>query len=123
MLLDYDLVPPTEITPTLTLTLTWQALEPVTGDYTIFVHALAEGTKIAQRDTRPCDGACPTPNWAPGRIIMDRHQLGLAPDAAVGPGQLPPAPDQLAVGLYLLDSGERATVVGRDENTVFIDVP
>jgi hypothetical protein len=32
MLLDYDLVPPTAITPTLTLTLTWQALEPVTGD-------------------------------------------------------------------------------------------
>jgi hypothetical protein len=121
MLLDYDLVPPTAITPTLTLTLTWQALEPVTGDYTIFVHALAGGAKIAQRDTRPCDGECPTTSWEPGRIILDRYQLDLVSDAAAGPGQLPPGPYQLAVGLYLLDSGERATVVGRDDNTVFID--
>jgi hypothetical protein len=109
-------VPPTEIRPTLTLTLTWQALEPVSGDYTIFVHALAEDAKIAQRDTRPCDGECPTTSWEPGRIILDRYQLDLPPDAAT-------EPDQLAVGLYLLDSGERATVVGRDDNTVFIDVP
>jgi hypothetical protein len=116
MLLDYDLVPPTEIRPTLTLTLTWQALEPISGDHTIFVHALAEDAKIAQRDTRPCDGECPTTSWEPGRIILDRYQLDLPPDAAT-------EPDQLAVGLYLLDSGERATVVGRDDNTVFIDVP
>jgi hypothetical protein len=123
MLLDYDLVPPTEITPTLTLTLTWQALEPVTDDYTIFVHAFAQGTKVAQRDTRPCNGECPTTSWEPGRIIMDRYQLDLAPEAAAGPGQLPPVPDQLGVGLYLLDSGERATVVGRDDDTVLINVP
>ncbi len=123
MLLEYDLVPPTEITPTLALTLTWQALEPVSGDYTIFVHALAGGEKIAQRDTRPCEGTCPTTSWEPGRIIIDRYQLELGPGAVEGAGHLPPGPDQLAVGLYLLDSGERAAVVGRDDNTVYIDVP
>jgi hypothetical protein len=116
VLLDYEVVPATEITPTLTLTLTWQAVAPVDGDYTVFVHALAaDGAKVAQRDTRPCNGECPTPTWQPGAIITDRYQLTLAPDA-------PASPSRLAVGLYLLDSGDRAAVVGRDDKTVFLDV-
>jgi hypothetical protein len=116
VLLNYEVMPSSEITPTLMLTLTWQAVAPVGGDYTVFVHALAEdGTKVAQRDTRPCTGACPTPTWQPGEIITDRHQLTLAPDA-------PASPSRLAVGLYLLDSGDRAAVVGRDDETVFLDV-
>jgi hypothetical protein len=124
MLLDYDIASPTEITPTLTLTLTWQAVEPIADDYTVFVHVLAEGdARVAQRDTRPCDGECPTQSWQPGELIVDRYQLNLVPDATTEPGQLPPGPYHLAIGLYLLDSGDRATVVGRDDNTVFIDVP
>lgn len=117
MILDYDIAPPTEITPTLTLTLTWQAVEPVTGDYTVFVHVLTQdGAKAAQRDTRPCGGECPTQSWQPGQIIADRYQLDL-PDA------VPPGPYHLAIGLYLLDSGERATVVGRDDQMAIFDVP
>jgi hypothetical protein len=116
MLLDYEVALPTEITPTLTLTLTWQAVSPVEGDYTVFVHALTEnGTKVAQRDTRPCNGECPTPTWQPGEIITDRYQLALGPEAPAGPSRL-------AVGLYLLESGERAAVVSRDDRTVFLDV-
>jgi hypothetical protein len=117
MLLDYQADLATEITPTLTLTLTWQAVEPVAEDYTVFVHALAAGdTKVAQRDTRPCDGECPTNTWQAGEIIVDRHQLALPPNA-------PPGPYRLAVGLYLLDTGDRAIVVGREDRTVLIDVP
>jgi hypothetical protein len=116
MLLDYEAAPATEITPTLTLTLTWQAVEPVAADYTVFVHALAAGdTKVAQRDSRPCDGECPTNTWQPGEIIVDRHQLAL-------PLNAPPGPYGLAVGLYLLDTGERAAVMGREDQTVLIDV-
>ncbi|MFC2037602.1 hypothetical protein ACFLYD_06520 [Chloroflexota bacterium] len=117
MVLDYEVTPPTEITPTLTLTLTWQAVEPVTDDYTMFVHVLSGGdARAAQRDTRPCDGACPTNTWQPGEIIVDRVQLSLDPDAPAGPYRL-------AMGLYLLDTGERVAVVGRDDRTVFLDVP
>jgi hypothetical protein len=116
MLLDYETALATEITPTLTLTLTWQAVEPVAEDYTVFVHALAGGdAKVAQRDTRPCDGECPTNSWQPGEIIVDRYQLALPPDA-------PPGPYRLAVGLYLLDTGDRAVVVGREDRTVLLDV-
>jgi hypothetical protein len=116
MLLAHDIAPPTEITPTLTLTLTWQAVQPVADDYTVFVHVLDGEEKVAQRDMRPCDGECPTDAWQPGQIISDRHQLALPPEA-------PPGPYRLAVGLYLLDSGERAAVVGRDDRTVYFDVP
>jgi hypothetical protein len=116
-LLDYQILPPTEITPTLTLTLTWQAMQPIAEDYTVFVHVLTPGDdKAAQRDSYPCDGECPTHSWLPGEIIADRHQLTVAPEAS-------PGPYRLAVGLYLLHTGERAAVVGRDDNTVFFHVP
>jgi len=117
MLLDYEIAPPTEITPTLTLTMTWQTVQPPDEDYTVFVHTLASGdTKAAQRDTYPCDGECPTSSWQAGEIIVDRHQFDLPPDA-------PEGPYRLAVGFYLLDTGERVAVTGRDDRTVFLHVP
>jgi len=122
LLLDYQVEPPTEITPTLTLTLTWQAVAltpqavaPVDADYTVFIHLLAGEEKVAQRDSQPCDGACPTSTWQPGKIMVDRHSLGLPPEAA-------PGPYRLAVGLYLLESGDRAAVLGEDDRTVYLDV-
>jgi hypothetical protein len=116
VLLDDQIVPPTEVAPTLTLTLTWQSVAPIAGDYTVFVHLLADGDKVAQLDTRPCGGECPTNTWQPGEIVVDRYQLALAPDT-------PPGPYRLAVGLYLLNSGERAAVAGRDDKTVVLNVP
>jgi hypothetical protein len=120
MLLDYEMRPAgasAAITSSLTLTLTWQAVEPVSDDYTLFLHLLAAGeAKAAQLDSRPCGGECPTNSWQPGEIVVDRYRLALAPDA-------PPGPYRLAVGLYLLATGERAAVVGRDDGTVFLDVP
>jgi len=117
MLLDYEAAPPTDITPTLTLTLTWQAIAPVVNDYTVFVHVLdQDGTKVAQRDSRPCDGECPTDTWQPGVIVQDRHQLNL-------PVGSPTGPYNLAVGLYLLETGQRASVIGQDDKTVILNVP
>jgi hypothetical protein len=73
LILGDQIAPPTEITPTLTLTLTWQAIAPVADDYTVFVHLLAGAeTKVAQIDTRPCGGECPTDTWQPGEIVVDR---------------------------------------------------
>ncbi|HSJ55559.1 MAG TPA: hypothetical protein VLC95_00155, partial [Anaerolineae bacterium] len=114
-LLDYEIEPATALTPTLTVTLTWQAVAPVEGDYTIFVHVLGEGERVAQQDTRPCSGECPTDAWQPGDIIVDRHQVALPPGAVAGV-------DRLAIGLYLLETGERAAVYGQDDRTVYLDV-
>jgi hypothetical protein len=124
LLLDYAVRAPTELAPTLVLTLTWQAVAlpqqapaPADQDYTVFVHLLdAEGQKVAQRDSQPCDGACPTSHWQPGQICVDRHSLDL-------PAEAPPGPYRLAAGLYLAESGERAAVLGRDDGTVYLDVP
>ena len=117
LLLDYEIAPPTEITPTLTLTMTWQAVQPPVEDYTVFVHTLAGvDTRAAQRDTYPCDSECPTTTWQAGQIIVDRHQFDLPPDAPAGPYRL-------AAGLYLLATGERVAIPGRDNGTVVIDVP
>jgi len=116
MLLEAEMAAPTEITPTLTVTLTWQTVAPLTDDYTIFLHVLTPEAKIAQRDSQPCDGECPTSGWQPGEIVADRHRLDL-------PASAPPGPYRLAVGLYLLASGQRAAVVGSDEGTVILDVP
>jgi hypothetical protein len=121
LLLDYGVEQPVELAATqpLTLTLAWQVVEPVAEDYTVFVHVLAaDGTKIAQRDTRPCDGECPTDTWQPGEVIMDRYRLEWAPETGTGA-----QPARLAVGLYLLESGDRAAVAGREDRTVFLDVP
>jgi hypothetical protein len=117
LLLDYEIAPPTEITPTLTLTMTWQAVQPPEADYTVFVHTLAaDDTKAAQRDTYPCDGECPTTSWQPGQIVVDRHQFDLPPDAPLGPYRL-------ATGLYLLGTGQRLAIPGRDDGMVVLDVP
>jgi hypothetical protein len=123
-ILDNEIAMPTEITPTLTLSLTWQALEPIAEDYTAFVHLLGEdNAKAAQIDTRPCEGECPTDGWQPGRIIADRYEFTLAPDVAAELLHAPPGLYRLAVGLYLLDTGERVAVVGREDGTVFLNVP
>jgi hypothetical protein len=122
LLLDARVGQPVELggTQSLTATLTWQAVEPVAQDYTAFVHVLAaDGAKIAQRDTWPCDGECPTGSWQPGEVIVDHYQLNWGQDAAVPSTQ----PTQLAVGLYLVESGDRALVAGREDRTVFLDVP
>jgi hypothetical protein len=117
MLLEAEVTPPTAIASTLALTLTWQAVEPVTDDYTVFVHILTEDQiKAGQLDSRPCSGDCPTDTWQPGEIVVDRYEIELSPDA-------PPGPYRLAVGLYVLDTGDRAVVVGRDDRTVYLNVP
>lgn len=117
LLLDAEIAAPLEITPTLVLTLTWQALEPVAADYTTFVHLLDErGDRVAQRDSRPCDGECPTTGWQPGKIVVDRYEVAVPPESI-------PGPFDLRLGLYLLESGERAAILGREDDGIVFDVP
>jgi hypothetical protein len=114
-LLEVEVSPAAEVTSTLSLTLTWQALAPVPEDYTVFAHLLVGDEKLAQADARPCEGGCPTNAWRPGEIVVDWHRFALPPGAPAGPYRL-------AVGLYLLATGERVPVVGRDDGTVYLDV-
>ncbi len=114
-LLDAEMTPAAEITSTLTLTLTWQALAPVGTDYTVFVHLLSGDNKLTQADSWPCSGACPTHDWRPGQVVVDVHDITIPPGAPAGPYRV-------ALGLYQGATGERVAVAGRDDGTVYLDV-
>ncbi|HUE75660.1 MAG TPA: hypothetical protein VMP10_02440, partial [Chloroflexota bacterium] len=93
----------------LDLTLYWRARERPAQDYTVFIHAIdANGTLVAQADGQPGSGGYPTSIWDSGEVVTDRHVLTLPPG-------LPAGTYQLAVGLYLLETGERLRIAsGQD---------
>lgn len=77
-----------------TVTLYWRPLQPLSADYTSFVHLLdGRGEKIAQHDAPPGGVYYPTSLWQPGELLRDRHPLVL-------PAVVPPGPYSLRVGLY-----------------------
>ena len=88
----------------LRLVLYWRALAKLDRDYTVFVHLEDQAQRIwGQKDSEPRAGNYPTSLWDAGEIVRDERDLIVAPDA-------PPGAYELAVGLYLVDSGERLLV-------------
>ncbi|MEZ4661363.1 MAG: glycosyltransferase family 39 protein [Caldilineaceae bacterium] len=87
------------------LTLYWQARQPVAQDYVVFnqIIDLSDGHKAGQRDGEPVCNTLPTTRWQPGRVIVDRYDIPIAPDA-------PARPYTLLMGLYGRDSGERVPI-------------
>jgi 4-amino-4-deoxy-L-arabinose transferase-like glycosyltransferase len=86
--------------------LCWQALQPLSTDYTVFVHLQdASGVLIDTGDGLPMQGAFPTSMWYPGDVVLDTHHL----TQTVSTGQ------RISVGLYELADGSRlpAHVEGR----------
>jgi len=89
---------------TITVTLLWQAQQPVSADYTVFVHLLDRaGGRWAQHDAQPLSNLYPTSRWAAGEMVRDRHPLNL-------PTDLPPGRYFLRVGLYRPATGDRLPV-------------
>jgi len=96
----------------LQLVLYWQALDPLEGDYTVFVHLLDDAGQIrGQGDGLPVGGFQPTTFWDPGEIIVDGHSVTIDADAV-------PGTYRLAVGLYLPSSGQR--LEGADGDCVLL---
>jgi len=86
----------------LNVTFFWKCLATLTTDYTVFVHILGQHELVvAQQDTYPCLGACPTRGWKVGQTFVDSHLLAI-PETAFIPDQA-----QLEVGLYQQASGQR----------------
>jgi hypothetical protein len=66
------------------VTLIWDCIRPITENYTVFVHILAEdGSLIAQHDGTPLFGTRPTTTWEPGERLLDRHVIEI-PEGAGG---------------------------------------
>jgi hypothetical protein len=81
--------------------LCWKSLQPLPGDYTVFVHLQdAASALVGTGDGPPMQGAFPSSMWCPGDMILDVHHLALAVgDVEVG--------QRIAVGLYSLEDGSR----------------
>jgi hypothetical protein len=96
----------------------WQALEPVGGDYSAFVHldALPDLTTRAQSDNvHPGDARAqidvPVRNWTPESYVRDEHTVAIPAGAL-------PVGYALRVGLYDRD-GQRLSVL--DETGQVVD--
>jgi hypothetical protein len=125
-LLGYDLWPeqPAALAPgaALTVTLYWQAVSEVAGDYTVFVHLVdAAGEIQAQGDGPPLEGRYPTSFWDRGELLRDAHPLTAGPGTVAGEYRL-------LVGLYTLEDGLRLTVTdgtaaGDDSVEIVLPLP
>lgn len=108
-------MPETELRPgdQLEVNLTWQALAPMSENYTVFVQVLDGIDRIVgQVDSWPVQGTYPTSQWQVGEIVNDTYQVQLAAD-------LPPGQYRLQVGWYLLATLQRLPVV--DETGAAVD--
>jgi hypothetical protein len=100
-LLGYTLSPLKAASASLEVRLYWQALEPLQGDYTIFVQLLDDqGQRVAGWDSPPMDGQFPTSFWSPAAVVVDTLELPL-------PETLPPGRYRLVTGMYDFATGQR----------------
>jgi len=103
----------------LQVTLVWEALAPISADYTVFLHLRNEqGKIIAQRDGQPLDGLYPTSQWQPGEPVTQPLDVDL-------PRDLAPGSYSLHVGLYRLDTMVRLPLEDdpSGENAYVLDEP
>lgn len=105
-LLGYDLTP-SQVNPggAVSLTLYWQALAPMSENYSIFIHLLNQDDLIVgQRDLYPGQGTFPTSLWQPGDTFADAYIIPV--DSTI----LTPNLLRVEVGLYRLADGTRLAI-------------
>jgi hypothetical protein len=96
----------------LPLTLYWEAIGRVHGDYTVFLHLLGpDGRRVAQDDGPALSGLQPMPHWLEGELLADRRSLEL-------PGNLQPGQYRLVAGLYGPDDGDRLPIMDAAGNSL-----
>ena len=90
----------------------WRAMRPLVRNYQVFTH-LYDGYLWAQHDGAPECAMYPTERWEPNEVIPDPHLIPLPPDMPIGP--MP-----LLVGMYDLETLERLSVPGTDDNAIHL---
>ncbi len=82
------------------ITLYWQVLSPVSGDYNVYLRLTDEsGNVFGKVDRLPLAGLWRTNQWQPGHVIRDEYRLSLRPGA-------PPDVYYLEVSMYSFATGE-----------------
>jgi 4-amino-4-deoxy-L-arabinose transferase-like glycosyltransferase len=93
---------------TITVTLTWHALEQMEKPRTVFLHLLDEqGQIVAERNAQPLDGKFPINGWVRGDWIRDPKQIVLA--------GVPPGTYRLEIGIWDEETWQRLGVYDRDD--------
>ncbi len=100
-LLGYDTPQPSiRADDDLPVTLYWETLSPVQGDYNVYVRLVDEvGNVWGQVDRLPLGGLWRTAEWRPGTYIRDEYRLLLRPGT-------PPGVYRLEVAMYSFTTGE-----------------
>lgn len=104
MLLGFD--PVTEqVRPgdTLSLSLFWKALRPLTIDYQAFVHIFNEAGELVAQADRLNPGEFPTRRWPLDKYVPDLYTIPL-------PANMPPGTYSVATGLWVQSEGWRLPV-------------
>lgn len=87
----------------LKVTLFWRALQPVGGDYTIYLKLINPAYHIwGQQDSRPYHDGSPTWTWQEGQVIYDPRELELLPGTPPGGYQI----EIIPVGIYSTEALE-----------------
>jgi hypothetical protein len=103
---------PLRPTDTVHVSLSWQSLQQMDMDYTVFVHLIDEQERVwAQRDSQPAGGSRPTSSWEPGHEISDNHGLVL-------PLDIPAGEYQIELGLYDAATGQRLPILTEQGDVV-----
>jgi len=95
-LLEVEVAPATD--EALRVRLRWRATAPLAENYTVFLHYLRDGERIAQADALPAAGYYPTTAWRPGDVLLDDHLVQ-------GVGAPLADRDALLFGLWQPESG------------------
>jgi hypothetical protein len=87
----------------------------ISRDYTVFVHLLdGDGNVVAQADGPPVGGDYPTSLWAPDETIVEERVLDVE--------NLSSGVYELALGMYLLETGDRLPATDAEGNRLPHDV-
>jgi 4-amino-4-deoxy-L-arabinose transferase-like glycosyltransferase len=86
--------------------LRWRATQPLSTDYTVFVHLKRDDTVLGQDDVAPGGGHYPTRWWRPGDEIVDEHVVS---------GSYDPRQDRIVVGWYEWSTMRHLRVVWREQ--------
>jgi hypothetical protein len=98
--------------------LRWRATAPLADDYTVFLHYLRNGERIAQADSNPGGGRYSTMIWHRGDVVNDDHYVE-------GIGAPLPGQDGIRLGLWQPESAAVLYLLDEAGNPAgdWIDVP
>jgi hypothetical protein len=90
----------------LPVTLYWQATQPISKNYSVFVHLLdTAGNSIGQANTYPAGGNWPASFLEPGGVLEDTYYLPVPPETEA------PQLTRLAIGIFEFEDPARTAKI------------